>query len=108
MKFYIETLNDNGSGMEYKTKEDFLKEISLMIDDCIANGGTFFDAQIDSDASCFCNNKDENDLQSIEKCKFRDVTKTSYDEYYDREMYYCKQCQCYMAIQECLEDCPLY
>lgn len=53
MKFYIETLNDNGSGMEYNTKEDFLKEISLMIDDCIANGGTFFDAQIDSDASCF-------------------------------------------------------
>lgn len=51
--FTIETLNDNGSGMKYKTKEEFLKEISLMIDDCIANGGTFFDAQIDSDVSCF-------------------------------------------------------
>lgn len=53
MKFYIETLNDSGSGMKYNTKEDFLKEISLMIDDCIANGGTYFDAQVDSDASCF-------------------------------------------------------
>ena len=53
MKFYINTLNDNGSGMEYNTKEEFLKELSLMIDDCIENGGTFFDANIDADASCF-------------------------------------------------------
>lgn len=55
MKFYINTLNDNGSGMEYNTKEEFLKELSLMIDDCIENGGTFFDANIDADASCFYN-----------------------------------------------------
>ena len=53
MKYTIETMNDNGSGMAYKTKEEFMKEIGLMIDDCIANGGTFFDVQIDSDASCF-------------------------------------------------------
>lgn len=59
MKFYIETTNDNGSGMEYNTKEDFLNEISLMIDDCIANGGTYFDAQVDSDASCFYNDEEE-------------------------------------------------
>lgn len=59
MKFYIETLNDNGSGMVYKTKEDFLNEIMLMIDDCINNGGTFFDAQINSDASCFYNEDEE-------------------------------------------------
>ena len=58
INFTIETLNDNGSGMEYTSKEAFLKEISLMIDDCIANGGTFFDVQVDSDASCFCT--DEN------------------------------------------------
>ena len=51
--FTIETLNDNGTGMTYKTKEEFLKEIGLMIDDCINNGGTFFDVQVDSDASCF-------------------------------------------------------
>lgn len=59
MKFTIETLNDNGSGMKYFSKEDFLKEISLMIDDCIANGGTFFDAQIDSDVICFCMDDDD-------------------------------------------------
>lgn len=53
MKFYIETLNDNGSGMVYTSKEDFLQEISRMIDDCIRNKGTFFDIQVDSDASCF-------------------------------------------------------
>ena len=58
INFTIETLNDNGSGMEYTSKEAFLKEISLMIDDRIANGGTFFDIQVDSDASCFCT--DEN------------------------------------------------
>jgi hypothetical protein len=54
INFTIETLNDNGSGMEYTSKEAFMKEISLMIDDCITNGGTFFDVQVDSDASCFC------------------------------------------------------
>lgn len=53
MKFSIETLNDNGSGMSYTTKERFLNEVSAMIDDCVANGSTFFDIQVDSDASCF-------------------------------------------------------
>ena len=57
MNFTIETLNDNGSGMRYNSKEEFLKELSLMIDDCIANGGTFFDVQVDSDASCFVQNE---------------------------------------------------
>ena len=57
--FTIETLNDNGSGMTYKTKEEFLKEIGLMIDDCINNGGTYFDVQVDSDASCFCQEDEE-------------------------------------------------
>ena len=56
--FTIKTLNDNGSGMSYKTKKEFLHEISLMIDDCIKNGGTFFDVQVDSDASCFCNDEE--------------------------------------------------
>lgn len=53
MRFYIYTVLDNGSGMRYNTKEEFLKEIELMIDDCIANGGTFFDANIETDTSCF-------------------------------------------------------
>lgn len=54
MNFTIETLNDNGSGMKYSDKEELMHEISAMIDDCAANGGTFFDIQVDSDASCFC------------------------------------------------------
>ena len=58
MEFTIETLNDCGSGMRYRNKEDFMKEISLMIDDCIANGGTFFDVQVDSDVSCFQTGKE--------------------------------------------------
>ena len=61
MKFYIETLFDNGTGMVYATKEEALKEISLMIDDCIENGGTFFEISIDSDASCFYTEDEEED-----------------------------------------------
>lgn len=61
MKYYIETINDNGSRMKYNTKEEFLAEISKMIDDCIENGGTYIDFTADSDASFFCidNNKNE-------------------------------------------------
>lgn len=53
MIYYIKTMNDNGSGMKYKSKEDLLAELSRMIDDCQKNGGTFMDFQVDSDASCF-------------------------------------------------------
>ena len=53
MKFYISDTYTNGSGQVFNNKEDFLKELSLMIDDCISNGGTYFDASIDTDASCF-------------------------------------------------------
>ena len=105
MEYYIGT--ENSSGMEFKDKVDFLKEISLMIDDCKANGGTKFDIQVFSDASCFYCEHDKNDLQDVENCEYRDTTKTSYDEYYEREMYYCEQCKCYMAKEECLTDCPL-
>lgn len=56
MKFYINT--ENGSGQKFSSKEDFLKEMSLMIDDCIANGGTVFEISVDADASCFCNDED--------------------------------------------------
>ncbi len=59
MNFYIYTQFDNGSGMEFRTKEDLLKEIGLMIDDCIENGGTCFDITVDSDASCFNIDEDE-------------------------------------------------
>lgn len=53
IRFTIETLNDNGSGMKYTSKSEVLQEISMMIDDCQKNGGTFMDFQIDSDVSCF-------------------------------------------------------
>ena len=53
IRFTIETLNDNGSGMKYASKSEVLREISMMIDDCQKNGGTFMDFQVDSDASCF-------------------------------------------------------
>ena len=53
MKFNIMTVNDNGSGMKYFTKEEFMKEIGLMVDDCIANGGTHFSVAVVSDVSCF-------------------------------------------------------
>ena len=54
MEFFISTENiDNGSGMTYRTKEEFLHELSLMIEDCIANGGTYFDVSVDADASPF-------------------------------------------------------
>ena len=54
MKFTIETLNDNGSGMSFLTREEFIAEINRMIDDAEVNGFTYFDIQVDSDVSCFC------------------------------------------------------
>jgi hypothetical protein len=39
--------------MTYFSKEDFMKELSMEIDDCIANGGTFFSVEVDSDVSVF-------------------------------------------------------
>ena len=61
MKFCIYTLNDNGSGMKYHTKEALLKELGLMIDDCIANGGTYMEFSVDSDASCFYADEEESE-----------------------------------------------
>lgn len=68
MKFYIQTINDNGSGMKYNTKEECLKEIGLMIDDCIANGGTFISFDVDADASCFYIEDDECPFGNDESC----------------------------------------
>lgn len=51
MNFYIGV--ENASGMSFNNKEAFLKEISLMIDDCRANGGTQFDITVEADASCY-------------------------------------------------------
>lgn len=57
--FTIETVNDNGSGIKYYSKNEFLTEISRMVDDALLNGCTFIDFQCDSDASFFANNSDE-------------------------------------------------
>ena len=50
MRFYIYIKNGNGFGIKYHKKEDFLKEIVLMIKDCIASGGTYFSVSIETDA----------------------------------------------------------
>ena len=47
MEFYIGT--ENSSGMKFENKEDFLTEISHMIDKCKANDGTMFDIQVYAD-----------------------------------------------------------
>lgn len=60
MKFFITTSGaDSGSGMKYNHKEDFLREVGLMIDDCVTNGGTTFEVDVYSDASCFAPCEDE-------------------------------------------------
>ena len=53
MIFYISDIFSGGTGQRFFDKESFLKELSLMIDDCIKNGGTAFDVEVDTDASCF-------------------------------------------------------
>ena len=47
MEFYIGT--ENSSGMKFESKDDFLAEISRMIDKCKANNGTMFDIQVFTD-----------------------------------------------------------
>lgn len=53
MKYSISTLNDNGSGMEYASKEKFLKEVFRLVNDFESNRGTRFYMTVDSDASFF-------------------------------------------------------
>lgn len=57
MDYYIS--DDCGSGMEFIDKKAFMREISYMIDDCVANGGTEFSARIDADASCYWCGEDD-------------------------------------------------
>ena len=56
MKFFIAT--ESSSGYSARNKEDFLRELSLMIDDCAKNGGTQFDVEVYADASCFLEDDD--------------------------------------------------
>lgn len=65
MRFYIYTKNGNGSGIRYHKKEDFLKEIVLMIKDCIANDGTYFSVDVETDANCFLYNERNNENENL-------------------------------------------
>lgn len=51
MEFYIDM--ENGTGMKYDTKEEFIEELSRMIDDCAKHEGKYFSAFVDADANCF-------------------------------------------------------
>lgn len=53
MIFTTTSVWDNGCGCAYYTKEEFLEEISSRIDNCIANGGSYFDTEITTDANCY-------------------------------------------------------
>ena len=73
MNFLIETLYDNGSGMKYRTEEEFIHEVRSMIKDCEANGGTRFDISIDTDASRFCQDDDKSsDLEAFKNKLFEE------------------------------------
>lgn len=51
MEFYVDM--ENGTGMKYTNKKDFLDELSRMIDDCAKHGGSYFSTFVDADANCF-------------------------------------------------------
>lgn len=53
MIFTTNSIYDNDSGCTYYTKEKFLEKVSAMIDDCIANDSTYFDAEVTTNASCY-------------------------------------------------------
>ena len=48
MKFFIVKMNDNDNGTQYDTKEEFLAELSLMIDEAEARGESHFVVGIDN------------------------------------------------------------
>ena len=56
MKFYIYTTKKNDYEKECSTKEEFLKEIGLMINNCAEKGGTSFAVDIDTDVMCIRSN----------------------------------------------------
>ena len=73
MNFLIETLYDNGSGMKYRTEEEFVHEVRSMIKNCEANGGTRFGISVNIDASCFCQDDDKSsDLEAFKNKLFEE------------------------------------
>lgn len=61
MVFTTTSTWDNGSGCAYYSKEKFIAELSAMIDGCVANGGTYFDVEVTTDASTHLNDETEED-----------------------------------------------
>lgn len=59
MRFNIYTMNDS-SGVTYSNKEDFLQELSQMIDDCISSGCSLFNVEVDTNANCSTYDKENN------------------------------------------------
>lgn len=51
MEFYI--AHEDGNVLSYDTKEEFLEELALQIDDSEESGGTFFSVEVESDGDCF-------------------------------------------------------
>lgn len=50
MDFDINTSIDNGNiSITFNSKEEFLQNLSVLIDNCIANNGSYFEIMIDSD-----------------------------------------------------------
>lgn len=54
MDFDINTSIDNENvNITFNSKEEFLQNLSVLIDNCIANNGSYFEIMIDSDTNCF-------------------------------------------------------
>lgn len=114
MKFYIGS--DSGSGQEFDNKEDFLHELSLMIDDCEANGGSQFDVTVDADASCFYDPTDDDDPDPVETTKelvtfakeLNNKRESCGKGYYGEAEghigtgYFCKKKNCFVTGIECV------
>lgn len=50
-EFIIKTLGDNGTGIKTDDIEDFMMCLRSMVSNCIANGATYIEVDIDSDSS---------------------------------------------------------
>ena len=79
ISFYIAT--ENSSGMKFQTKEAFMSEVSKMVDNCIENGGTQFDIQVDANANCFYQEG------NIDKPSIREIAEKIADFYEDFDFY---------------------
>jgi hypothetical protein len=106
MKFYIADTFTNGSGQEFTSKEAFLRELSMMIDDCEVSGGTTFDVTVDSDASCFNPDSDnaDSDLEKVYKeiDEKREACTYGYWKVGNGKGFWCEQRNCFVTGHECL------